>query len=136
MVSMSNDPIEHISTDAAPPPGGHYSQATVWRDLVFVSGQSPVPLSGGHSANRLFEEQAGIALDSLFAVLAAVGAGPEDVLEVTAYILGTENRPRFNTLYPERFGAARPARAVVPVPAFHYGYLIELGVVAVRATSA
>jgi 2-iminobutanoate/2-iminopropanoate deaminase len=27
---------------------------------------------------------------------------------------------------------ARPARAVVPVPALHYGYLIEIDAVAVR----
>jgi len=103
---------------------------------MFVSGQLPEPLGGGHAADRLFEEQAGIALDRLLAVLAAAGVGPEDALKVTAYILGIENWSRFNILYAERFGAARPARAVVPVPAFHYGYLIELEAVAVRATSA
>ncbi len=103
---------------------------------MFVSGQLPEPLGGGHAADRLFEEQAGIALDRLLAVLAAAGVGPEDALKVTAYILGIENWSRFNILYAERFGAARPARAVVPVPAFHYGFLIELEAVAVRATSA
>jgi enamine deaminase RidA (YjgF/YER057c/UK114 family) len=30
------------------------------------------------------------------------------------------------------FGAHRPARAVVPVPALHHGYLIELEAIAVR----
>ena len=29
-------------------------------------------------------------------------------------------------------GQARPARAVVPVPALHYGYLVEIDAVAVR----
>lgn len=35
-------------------------------------------------------------------------------------------------LYAEVFGNHRPARAVVPVPALHHGYLIELEAIAVR----
>ena len=35
-------------------------------------------------------------------------------------------------LYAEGFGSHRPARAMVPVPALHHGYLIELEPIAVR----
>jgi enamine deaminase RidA (YjgF/YER057c/UK114 family) len=34
--------------------------------------------------------------------------------------------PEFNRIYAEWAGAARPARAVVPVPALHYGFKIEV----------
>ena len=40
--------------------------------------------------------------------------------------------PGGNKVYAEAMGQARPARAVVPVPALHYGYLIEIDAVAVR----
>ena len=38
--------IDRITTPNAPKPAGHYSQACVYRDLIFVSGQLPVSLEG------------------------------------------------------------------------------------------
>jgi 2-iminobutanoate/2-iminopropanoate deaminase len=40
--------------------------------------------------------------------------------------------PAFNTLYAAWAGAARPARAVVPVPHLHYGFQIEVEAVALQ----
>ena len=65
-------------------------------------------------------------------MLEAAGSGPQDVLKVTAYIVDVGNWPGLNKVYAEVMGQARPARAVVPVPALHYGYLIEIDAVAVR----
>jgi len=39
---------------------------------------------------------------------------------------------RRNKVYAEVMGEALPARAVLPVPALHCGYLIEIDAVAVR----
>lgn len=124
--------IEPIISPATAPPGGHYSAAVAVGELVFISGQLPILHDGTHSADRDFDAQAGIALDNFLAVAAAAGAGPEDVAKVTVYVVGIDNWPRFNRLYAERMGAHRPARAVVPVPELHYGYLIEIEGVAVR----
>ena len=65
-------------------------------------------------------------------MLEAAGSGPEDLLKVTAYVVDVANWPRLNKVYAEAMGQARPARAVVPVPALHYGYLVEIDAVAVR----
>ena len=62
----------------------------------------------------------------------SAGSGPQDVLKVTAYIVDVRNWPSLNKVYAEVMGQARPARVVVPVPALHYGYLIEIDAVAVR----
>jgi 2-iminobutanoate/2-iminopropanoate deaminase len=51
---------------------------------------------------------------------------------VTAYLVGVEHWPAFNAIYAEVLDNHRPARAVVPVPALHHGYLIELEAIAVR----
>ncbi len=40
--------------------------------------------------------------------------------------------PAFNAIYAAWAGGARPARAVVPVPALHYGFKIEIEAVAVQ----
>ena len=124
--------IERIMVPGAAPPAGHYSPATAWRDLVFVSGQLPVRPDGTHTADQPFETQARQVLANLFAVLAAAGSSPERVLKVTVYVAGIEHWPAFNRLYAEAFGEVRPARAVVPVPELHHGYLVEVEAVAAR----
>ena len=60
----------------------------------------------------------------------AAGCGKEDLIKVTFYLVGVENWPRFNEIYAEVMGPAKPARAVVPVPELHYGYLVEIEAIA------
>jgi 2-iminobutanoate/2-iminopropanoate deaminase len=124
--------IEQISTIRAPAPAGHYAQATAWRDLVFVSGQLPHHADGTPMSDASFEVQARQALANLLTVVREAGSNPERVLRVTAYVVGVENWPVFNRIYAELFGAAKPARAVVPVPELHHGYLVEIEAVASR----
>ncbi len=124
--------IERISVDGVAPPAGHYSPATAWRDLVFISGQLPSRPDGTHTADQPFEVQARQVLDNLFAVLAAAGSSPERVLKVTVYIVGVAHWPAFNRVYAELFGDAKPARCVVPVPELHHGYLVEVEAIATR----
>jgi reactive intermediate/imine deaminase len=131
---MTSHPhVERIQTDAAPKPAGHYSQGCAYRDLVFVSGQLPVSLEGKALADKSFEVQVRHALANLLSIVKAAGSGPDHVLKVTAFIVGVEHWPAFNAIYAEVFGAARPARSVVPVPALHHGCLIELEAIAARA---
>ncbi|MBP3982892.1 RidA family protein [Pseudoxanthomonas helianthi] len=122
--------IESISTGNAPEPKGHYAQAIVHGGLVHVSGQLPLLPDGSHQPEAGFDAQVRTALDNLFAILRAAGSDPGRLLKVTAYIVGVENWPRFNAIYAEAMGEARPARSVVPVPELHYGYLIEIDAVA------
>jgi reactive intermediate/imine deaminase len=130
---MAGISIERIFTDAAPKPAGHYSQACAYGDLVFVSGQLPVSLEGKALADKSFEDQVRQALANLLSIVKAAGSGPDRVLKVTAFIVGVENWPAFNAVYAEIFGAARPARSVVPVPSLHHGCLVELEAIAARA---
>jgi reactive intermediate/imine deaminase len=124
--------IERILTENAPKPAGHYSQAVAHGDLIFVSGQLPVTLDGKIAADRSFEEQARLALANLIAIVSAAGSSPERVLKVTVFLAGVEYWPKFNAVYAEAFGDSRPARSVVPVPALHYGALVEIEAIAAR----
>lgn len=111
-------------------PGGHYSHGVRHRDRLYVSGQLPVEPDGSHRPGAPLAQQAERALRNLLAVLEAGGARPDTLLKVTVYLVGVENWPEFNRVYGELLGSARPARAVVPVPALHYGYLVEIDEVA------
>ena len=122
--------IEPIIVPGSAAPAGHYSAGVRHGGLLYVSGQLGVRPDGSHTANESFEDQVRAALGNVMRVLGAAGLGPADVVKVTAYIVGVENWPRFNAIYAEVMGTAKPARAVVPVPELHFGYLIELEAIA------
>lgn len=135
MTRMTHD-ICLIEPTGTAAPGGHYSHGVGYGDLLFVSGQLGIRQDGSHTADDIFEVQARQALQNMLAVLDAAGSGPQDVLKVTVYIVDVANWPRLNKVYAEVMGDARPARAVVPVPALHYGYLVEIDAIAVRRQGA
>lgn len=124
LVSMAR--IEPIVVPDSVPPAGHYSAGVRHGGHVHVSGQLGALPDGTHTADRPFDEQVRAAMHNVLRVLAAAGLGPEDVVKTTAYVVGVENWPRFNAIYGEMMGDARPARVVVPVPELHYGYLVEI----------
>lgn len=122
--------IEPIVVPDMVPPAGHYSAGVRHGGVVYISGQLGALADGTHTHDRPFDEQVRAAMANVLRVLAAAGLGPEDVIKTSAYVVGVENWPRFNAIYAEIMGDARPARVVVPVPELHYGYLIEIEAIA------
>lgn len=98
--------------------------------LLYVSGQLGGRPDGSHTFAEPFEVQAGAAIDNMLRVLRAEGLGPADLVKVTVYLAGVEYWPRLNAVYAEKLGKAKPARAVVPVPELHHGYLVEIEAIA------
>lgn len=107
-------------------PRGHYSHAVSAGGLVFVSGQLPVTPDGQLLADAPFEVQARQTLDNVGAALRSAGSSVGNLVQVRVYVTDIELWPAFNAIYAQWCGAARPARAVVPVPKLHYGFLIEV----------
>jgi len=128
---MSDRPgITTVLTDKAPAPAGHYVQATVCDGTVYVSGQLAVRPDGTHAPELSFEDQVRQAMANLLAVVRAAGSSPARLLKVTAYIVGIENWPRFNSVVAEVLGDIKAARTVVPVPELHYSYQVEIDAIA------
>lgn len=129
-----------IDTFTAPeglaPPRGHYSHATRGGGLVFVSGQLPVAGDGTVLHDAPFEAQARQVLANVAAALRGAGSSIDRLLQVRVYIADIERWPAFNALYAEWAGAALPARAVVPVPALHYGCMLEIEATALAAPTS
>ena len=122
--------IRAAFTRAAPEPGGHYSQAIVHNGLAFLAGQLPVV--PGHPDGKLegIEAQTLQVLKNIDAVLKACGSGRERVLKATVYVTDIRLWGQVNAVYADFFGAHKPARTVFPVAGLHYGYLIEMDVIA------
>jgi 2-iminobutanoate/2-iminopropanoate deaminase len=119
-----------ITTTRAPVARGHYSQAMVHAGLVYVAGQLPIVPERPEERLEGFQAQASRVLDNVAAILESAGSGMDRVLKATVYITDVAHWPAFNALYAERFGAHKPARTVVPVAGLHYGYLVEMDVIA------
>ncbi len=122
--------IQLNNPDTMAPPGGHYSHAVNTNGFVFVSGQLPIAPDGKKLNDVPFEMQARQVLDNVAAALAGAGSAVARLVQVRVYVTDIESWPIFNTIYAEWAGTARPARAVVPVPALHYGFKIEVEAVA------
>jgi 2-iminobutanoate/2-iminopropanoate deaminase len=117
--------IAPVPADLAAP-GGHYSHAVSAGGFVFVAGQLPVEPGGKRLSDAPFDAQVRQVLANVGAALRGAGSSIDKLVQVRVYITDIELWPVFNQLYVEWAGAARPARAVVPVPQLHYGFLIEV----------
>ena len=122
--------ITTIQTQAAPTPGGHYSQAVVYNGLVFVAGQLAVDPRTGEKRLGSIEEQTEQALRNVSAILKAAGSDLSRVLKMTVYISDIGLWGRVNEVYARVLGEHRPARAVIPTGELHHGFLIEIDAVA------
>ena len=122
--------LKQVSTADASQPGGHYAQALIHGDTLYIAGQLPINPASGEKILGSIEEQAVQALNNLAAIVRAAGSDLNHVIRTTVYISDIELWGRFNQVYADFFGAHRPARSVVPVNELHYGFLIEIDAVA------
>ncbi len=123
--------ISKVHTTEAPEPGGHYSQAIVYCNLVFISGQIPVVPGTGEKLNGAIKEQTLRVLNNIKAIAEAAGSDLSKIVKVTVYISDIELWPEVNKTYAAFFGPHKPARAIVPVKDLHYGCKIEMDAIAV-----
>jgi 2-iminobutanoate/2-iminopropanoate deaminase len=122
--------MEVISTSNAPKPAGHYSQAIVHNNLVYVSGQLPIDPESGEKRIGSIEEQTEQVLKNLSEILKAAGSNLNQVIKTTVYISDIELWDRVNAVYARFFGEHRSARAVVPTRNLHFGFQIEIEAIA------
>jgi reactive intermediate/imine deaminase len=127
----TNNKITYTNPAQMAKPGGHYSHGVSANGLLFISGQLPIDANGNKLADRGFEEQAKQTLANIQAVLTAHGVTVNNLVQVRVYVTNIDNWPAFNQIYAAWAGDAKPARAVVPVPQLHYGFLLEVEAVAV-----
>ena len=122
--------LRSVTTDRAPAPAGHYSQAIVHGGIAYVAGQLPIDPAARGEAPGTIEQQTEQVLRNVEAVLTAAGSGLSQVLQMTVYVTDIGVWGRVNAVYARVMGAHRPARAVVPVGELHHGFAIEIQAIA------
>jgi 2-iminobutanoate/2-iminopropanoate deaminase len=127
---VTEEKMRRVVTINAPQPAGHYSQAMVHNDIVYVSGQLPIVPETGEKILGSIEEQSAQALKNLAAILKAAKSDLKRVLKTTVYISDVSLWDKVNAVYKEFFGNHRPARSVVPTRELHFGFQIEIEAIA------
>ena len=126
--------IRAVNPAANARPGGHYAHGTVANGFVFVSGQLPITPAGEKLVAGSFADQARQVLANVEAVLIASGSGIDRLVQVRVYLDDVAHWPEFDALYALWAKANRPARAVLPVGALHFGLKIEIEAVALAGS--
>ncbi len=119
-----------IATDNALKPSGHYSQAIVHHDLVYISGQLAIDSETGEKRLGTIEEETAVVLHNLDLILKEAGSDRNHVLKTTLYVSDISLWDRVNRVYGEYFANHKPARAVVPTRELHFGFKIEIEAIA------
>jgi len=121
-----------VSTSAAPPAAGPYSQAITTDDLVFCAGQiGRDPVSG--TMPEGVEAQTQQVLKNLLAVLDAAGCTFADVVKTTCFLADINDFAAFNGVYETFMSDPPPARSTFQVGALPMGARVEIEAIAVRA---
>lgn len=126
--------LQKIYTKHAPEPIGPYSQAILYNELLFSSGQIPVNPETGEIPEGGITAQAEQVMKNIQAVLETSGASFETVLKTTCFLQDMNDFAAFNEVY-SRYFISDPARSCVAVKQLPKNVLCEVEVIAVAAAN-
>lgn len=121
-------------------PRGRYPHLKRAGDFVFVSGTSsrrPDNTFAGAEADAMgtvnldIRVQTAAVIENIRDILGSIGAGLEDVVEITSFLVSMNDFGGYNAVYGEYFDETGPARTTVAVHQLpHPHLLIEIKAVA------
>jgi 2-iminobutanoate/2-iminopropanoate deaminase len=123
-----------VRTESAPAPfqGAPYSQGIIAGDMVFVSGQLGIDPEQGQVVEGGIVPQTEQVMKNLAAILGEAGAGLDDVVMTSIYLIDLQDFQAMNEVYSRHLTEPYPARATVQIAALPSGARIEIAVVARR----
>ena len=121
---------EIVQTERAPHAIGPYSQAVRAGDLIFASGQIPTDPATGEFVAGGVAEQTEQVLRNLSAVLEAAGAGLDQVVKTTVFLVDMTDFAAMNDVYARFFSKEPPARATVAAAGLPRNARVEIDAIA------
>ena len=120
-----------VSTKNAPAAIGPYSQANIFGNLVFTSGQVPLIPETGTVVPGGIEEQTEQSLKNVKAILEEAGSSMEKVLKTTVFIKDMNDFAKVNGIYAKFFTEKSfPSRSAVEVARLPKDVLVEIEAIA------
>ncbi|HPI97632.1 MAG TPA: Rid family detoxifying hydrolase [Synergistales bacterium] len=123
--------IREVRSSKAPLPRGCYSQALILGNILYTAGQLPIEPETGEMVRGSVSEQAKRVMENIRGILEEAGSSLEQVVKTTVYLRDVFFWDEFNKVYAEYFtGDTPPARTVISGVDIHFGFDIEMEVVA------
>jgi len=119
-----------IDTNGAPKALGPYSQAVMWGDTLYLSGQVGIDPAEGRIVADSVDGQALQVMKNLGAVLEEAGMSFANVVKTTIFLVSMEDFQTVNGVYGDFFESDPPARATLQVAALPLGALVAIEAVA------
>ena len=121
--------MKTVSTPNAPAAIGPYSQAKIFNNVVFTSGQIPVnPATGAIEATDISGQTEQVC-KNVAAVLEAAGSSLDKVVKTVCFLADIADFAAFNAVYAKYFTSS-PARSCVAVKDIPKGCLVEVEAIA------
>lgn len=121
--------LNKIKTDKAPSAIGPYSQAVVFGNMIFTSGQIPLDPATGAMVEGDISAQTEQVMQNLQAVLTAAGTCFDHVIKTTCFLADIGDFAAFNAVYG-KYITSGPSRSCVAVKDLPKGALVEVEVIA------
>jgi 2-iminobutanoate/2-iminopropanoate deaminase len=109
---------------------GPYSPAIEAGEFVYLSGQGPMDPATRKLVEGDVQAQAEQVFKNLFAILAAAGLTPVDVIKVNVYLTDMDDFAAMNEVYARQFDPPYPARTTVGVASLPLGIKVEIEMIA------
>lgn len=111
---------------------GPYSHAVESKDLIFLSGQTPIDSQTGKLVEGDISDQTEQCFKNLFNVLEAAGLTPDDVEKVNVFLTDMSKFTAMNEVYSKQFSSPYPARTTIGVASLPLGAQVEIEMIARR----
>ena len=115
-----------INTSQAPTAIGTYSQAVIYGDVLYVSGQIGLDPQTGEFVSSDFGEQAQRVFENLKAIVTSAGTKLVNTIKLNVSVIDMAQFSRFNAVMEQFFSEPYPARACVSVRELPKGALVEV----------
>jgi 2-iminobutanoate/2-iminopropanoate deaminase len=119
-----------FTTDRAAVTGGPYSQAVIYGELVFLSGQGPADPETNQLRLGTIQEQARLTLENVRIILREAGSSLDNILKATVFLADMADFDAFNAVYREFFSGDLPARTCVQAAGLPFGIKVEVEAIA------
>jgi 2-iminobutanoate/2-iminopropanoate deaminase len=116
-------------TDKAAELGGPYSQAIIYKNMIYLSGQGAVDPSTNQLTTGAIEKEAKLALENIKIIMESAGSSLDNILQVNVYLTDIREYARFNDVYRDYFSDPMPARTCVEVKQLPFGLRVEIDTV-------
>ena len=121
-----------IQTPHGPEPIGPYSQAVIFGNMLFISGQVAKDATTGNLVTSDIPGETKKVMENLAAILGAAGFDFSQVVKTTIFLTDMKSFAAMNEVYGSYFKGDFPARETVAVSGLPLGVNVEISMIACK----